>query len=449
MDESSISGLIIILALLALDALLTMAQTAVANSHSEYAGVDEDVFRRRSELTGQMGDGLLRFAMAVIAVNVFVQPLTLMWGDAVPVWGTYLIVMLPLAVIVIVFGDLLPEILGAAYAAELAPVLRVPLSVFMWLLQPLTALAYQISRLVVKLMGNKQMVSAITEEELLKLVDNDPSFEDDERKMIHSVLQLDETTVTEMMIPRIDIVALENTTAIADARRVFLESGHSRIPVYEENIDHIVGLCYVKDLLEVWHNGDTVVQSVAEIIRPVHFVPETMTADQLLAEFQLNKVHMVIVVEEYGGTAGLVTLENLLEEIVGDIQDEYDQDEEQDIVQVSETVYRVDAGVVLSELNDMLDVELDDEDVDTLGGFIFNLLERVPESGEVVLTPELELHIETVEGRRIRTVKVVKRDLSSPEAEAVDEVAVDELPASQTVNTPLSSDRSGQTIPEG
>lgn len=253
--------------------------------------------------------------------------------------------------------------------------------------------------------------------------------------MIHSVLDLDKTTATEIMVPRIDMIAVEKSTSIAEARQVFLSNGHSRMPVYEENIDNVTGLVYVKDLLEVWHNGDTVVDSVEEITRPAHFVSEDMTADRLLREFQSNKVHMAIVVEEYGGTGGLVTLENLLEKIVGDIQDEYDADEAEEIVQVSDTEYRIDAGIVLDDLNEALDISLADDDVDTLGGYIFNRLERVPEQGETVEGEEINMQIVAVEGRRIREVFVTMNDSNAEEGR---ESTEDDLPAI----SPQEADRS-------
>lgn len=407
MDESSLSSLITAITLIPVYAVVTMGLSALLNSRPEYADENDEIGNRRLTLTQQFLSVILLFAIALTAVNSLVPSLTALWGNA---WLHYIIVLLPFALAVLVLGEVVPKSVGAAYAEQIAPVMRVMIIPMVFVLRPLTALIYGASQLVSRLFGSTEIANSITKEELLTVIDAGQSFEEEERKMIHSVLELDETTVTEIMVPRIDIVAVEKDTSIAEARKVFLESGHSRMPVYDENIDNILGLVYVKDLLEVWHNGDTVVDSVEEITRPAHFIPETMTADQLLHEFQRNKVHMAIVVEDYGGTGGLVTLENLLEEIVGDIQDEYDEDEPEQIVQVSENEYRVDAGMVLDDLNDMLDVELSDEDVDTLGGFIFSQLERVPEPGEIIETDEVELRVVAVEGRRIREVHITRRE---------------------------------------
>jgi CBS domain containing-hemolysin-like protein len=396
-------------------ALVTTGLAALVNSRPEYADENDEIGNRRLTLTQQLISVILLFAIALMAVTALVPPLAALWGNG---WLPYIVVLLPFALAVLVLGEIVPKSVGASYAEQLAPTMRLLVNPVVYVLRPFTALIYSTSELVSRLFGSTEIASSITKEELLTVIDAaSQSFEEGERKMIHSVLELDETTVTEIMVPRIDIVAVEKDTSIAEARKVFLESGHSRMPVFDDNIDNITGLVYVKDLLEVWHNGHTVVGSVEEIARPAHFIPEAMTADQLLHEFQRNKIHMAIVVEDYGGTGGLVTLENLLEEIVGDIQDEYDEDEPEDIIQVGENEYRVDAGVALHELNERLDVELSDEDVDTLGGFIFNQLERVPEPGEVIETTHLDMRVIAVEGRRIREVHVTRREVVTDEDE--------------------------------
>ncbi|MEL6150576.1 MAG: hemolysin family protein, partial [Chloroflexota bacterium] len=340
MDESRIPSVIALIALTPAYALLMFAISVLVNNR--YAEETEE--RGRLNRTQQTLSIILLFAIAAIATYTFVDPLAAALQSTVL---AYVVVMVPLALIVLIFGQTIPDTLGKIYGAHFETTLRLLLLPAVVVLRPVTWLLKQVTRGVLALSGGNNMDNSITEEELLTLIDAGQSFEESERKMIHNVLELDQTTVTEIMIPRIDILAVDKTTSIAEARKVFLEGGHSRMPVYEDNIDHIVGLVYVKDLLEVWHNGDTVVESVEEIVRPAYFVPRTMTADLLLREFKLQKVHLLIVVEEYGGTGGLVTLEDLMEEIVGDIQDEYDENEVDEIVQVSDTEYRVDAGVTL------------------------------------------------------------------------------------------------------
>lgn len=412
MDESSsiTSAISILVALILTDALISLAYAAVINSKDALPDETsrQSPLKRRLALTGQFSILMLRFSVAAASVTLLVIPLSARWEN-LPTALFYVLVMLPVALIMLVVGEVAPTMIGTSYADRLAPFLKPPYMALDLLMRPFTALASLASTGMTYIFGANSLETIVTEEQLLAMVDADETLEDGERKMIQSVLQMDSTSVTEMMVPRIDIVAVEKSTSIAGAREVFLESGHSRLPVYEETIDNVVGIVYVKDLLEVWHNGDTVVGSVAEIMRPAHFVPESMTADRLLHLFQRNKVHMLIVLEEYGGTGGLVTMEDLLEEIVGDIQDEYDENEPEEIVQIAPNEYRVDAGVSIYDINERLDVELSDEEVDTLGGYIFMMLERLPVPGDVVLVEDtLEIQIKTIEGRRIREVLVKK-----------------------------------------
>jgi CBS domain containing-hemolysin-like protein len=222
------------------------------------------------------------------------------------------------------------------------------------------------------------------------------------------------------MIPRMDIEALEINTSIEVALGKFLESGHSRIPIYDEKIDNIEGLLYAKDLLSLWHSGDLKSRSIRDLMRPAYFMPEDKRADLVLKEMQDSKIHLAVVVDEYGGTAGIVTIENLIEEIVGDIQDEYDIDEEDEFIRQGEHEYVIDASMDLDDFNELLNVDMPTEESDTLGGFIYGQLGRVPRVGEVIDDPEhhLVLRVDSIDGRRIRKVHVTRINaVSGSEAE--------------------------------
>ncbi len=418
MEDISLTNGMIILVLVGVDALMTLGYAALANVDLDENKVDyTQSLKQEFALGGQVSLVLVRFIMAALAVDGIILPLT-QANPSLPPVLFYVVVLLPLALFVLVFGEVVPSIVGETYANTLAPSMAGPMRMLSVALRPFTWLINLFSALVVRLIGVKHVSSRVTEQRFLKLIENEAALEANERKMIHSVMQLDATTVKEMMVPRIDVIAVEENTTIAEARDVFLASGHSRMPVYKDNIDHIVGVVYVKDLLEVWHNGDTVVGSVAEIMRNPYFVQENMTGDQLLRFFQKNKIHAVIVLEEYGGTGGLVTLEDLLEEIVGDIQDEYDGDEHDEIVQIDEYEYRIDAGISLYDLEDRLAISLEDEEVDTLGGYIFKMLDRVPEINEQIMTETVKITVLSLEGRRIREVrlKVLDNKPTSPPA---------------------------------
>lgn len=233
-------------------------------------------------------------------------------------------------------------------------------------------------------------------------------LDEEERHMISSVVRFETLLVREIMVPRIDMVALAVTTTVEKALETFLRTGFSRIPVYRDTVDNILGLLYAKDLLRVWHESRQVA-SLDPLLRPAHFVPEAKRVGELLAEMQAQRIHMVIVVDEYGGVAGLVTLEDIVEEIVGEIQDEYDQAEAQLYRQVGEGEYLIQGRLDLDDFAELMGVNLNQveaaEEADTVGGLIYALIGKVPEGGESVRLGEVELIVEQVQGRRIALVR--------------------------------------------
>jgi len=223
--------------------------------------------------------------------------------------------------------------------------------------------------------------------------------------MIYSIFHFGETLTKEVMVPRIDVLALDINTTISEARQEFIKAGHSRVPVYEDTIDNVVGLLYAKDLLSVVDGSDTIAQQ-RRLLRPAYFVPETKKVDELLTEMQSRGVHMAVVVDEYGGVAGVVTLEDIMEEIVGEIRDEYDQAEELTVQKLSEDEYLFLGRATIDEVNDFTGLHLSKEHADTLGGLIYSELGRVPQPGEVVYESGAELTVEEVVARRILKVRV-------------------------------------------
>ncbi|MEA4812880.1 MAG: hemolysin family protein [Anaerolineaceae bacterium] len=247
----------------------------------------------------------------------------------------------------------------------------------------------------------------VTDETLRDWVEEEQpegTLEKGEREMIYSIFQFGDTMAREIMVPRADLLALDINTTISEARREFINAGHSRVPVYEDNIDNVVGLLYAKDLLAVVDGGDTIAQQ-RRLLRPAYFVPEAKKIDELFTEMQSKGVHMSLVVDEYGGVAGVVTLEDIVEEIVGEIRDEYDSAEEQDIQKLDDDNYMLLGRINIEELNEMLKLDLPTDHADTLGGFIYGALGRVPQPGEVVAVKGVELTVEEVVARRILKVK--------------------------------------------
>lgn len=290
------------------------------------------------------------------------------------------------------------------WAMRLAPYVR-PLTL---VLSPLLVLPLAFGR---RKGEAQEPVSTVTEEELKSMVDAGHEggvLEGDERKMIYSIFELGDTLVREIMLPRIYINALDVSTPLQEAVDALIKSGHSRMPVYQESVDNILGLLYAKDLLKVWRMGDQLA-SLRSLLRPATFVPEAKKVDELLEEMQEGHVHMAMVVDEYGGIAGLVTLEDIFEEIVGEIKDEYDQSEEAPYIQVGEGEYVFQGKVDLRDFNEVMDSQLPTEETETLGGFIYEQVGRVPTSGETLQVGDINLTIEQVTGRRIRKVRAKKQ----------------------------------------
>jgi len=207
------------------------------------------------------------------------------------------------------------------------------------------------------------------------------------------------------MVPRMDVLALDIETTISEARQEFIKAGHSRVPVYEDVIDNIVGLLYAKDLLAVVNDEETIA-SQRKLLRQAYFVPEAKKVDELLAEMQSRGVHLALVVDEYGGFAGVVTLEDIVEEIVGEIRDEYDTGEEQLYTEIGDNEFYILGRATIDEFNEITGSNLSDEYADTLGGYLYGQIGRVPEPGEIVLSDGIEFTIEQVHARRILNVKV-------------------------------------------
>lgn len=240
-------------------------------------------------------------------------------------------------------------------------------------------------------------------------------LEEEEKRMIHGVVELGETEVKEIMRPRPDMICAQEDSTLDQIRELVEKHGHSRIPIYKENIDNISGIIYVKDLF-LRSDGQGKEAKLSSLARKAYFVPESKKVDELLKEFKKDKIHMAIVVDEYGGTAGLVTLEDILEEIVGEIQDEYDE-EVPPIQKLRDRTYRVDARVSIEDLNETLGTRIEERGFETVGGFIYDLEGSVPDQGMVLEYKseecELSLLVEKVEGQRIKTVRITVLPSSS------------------------------------
>jgi putative hemolysin len=335
-----------------------------------------------------------------------------------------IIVTVIVSLVTIVFGELVPKTLALAHPEGFATGLAVPIDLLGRLLHPLVVVLTRATAAIARLLGaevtTEQQISA---DELRLIVERGGEqgvLEAEEEQMINAVIELGERRVHEAMVPRVAMASLPDDGTLEQAIDLVVEVGHSRIPVYHDSIDEIVGILYAKDLLPYLKSDAAPRLPLRKLLRPPVLVPESMTVDDLLHEFQRRKVHIAIVLDEYGGTAGLVTIEDLLEEIVGEIQDEYDIEEPM-VVRLSDHEARVDGRADVDELLELFDLDLkleDAEEYDTVGGLIYHRVGGVPSPGDVVDVGGLRLTVETTDGRRVRKVLVARQVDKPPREEA-------------------------------
>ena len=292
----------------------------------------------------------------------------------------------------------------------------------------ISALVSPFTKLMTAILGEfaEKVTLSVTDETLRDWVEQEQpesTLDQGEREMIYSIFHFSETMTKEIMVPRMDVLALDVNTTIREARQEFISAGHSRVPVYDDTIDNVIGLLYAKDLLAVVDGDDTILNQ-RHLVRPAYFVPEAKKVDELLTEMQSRGVHMALVVDEYGGVAGVVTLEDIVEEIVGEIRDEYDQGEVQLYERLPEGGYLIQGRATIDEFNEITGLDLSDEYADTLGGYIYGQLGRVPQPGEVVRNVNFDFTVEEVVARRILKVKVQK--IPEPES-TTEEISHDKV----------------------
>jgi magnesium and cobalt exporter, CNNM family len=330
---------------------------------------------------------------------------------------SFVLVTLLIAMASIIIGELVPKTLALTFAERFALIVARPIGWLDSLLRPVVWLVASTSNVLVRLLGGRDRPQAgyLSTEELKMLVETGSEtggIEQDEKEMIHGVIELAETAVHEVMVPRIGIRAVNVNDPIDEVLDVIVRAGHSRLPVFEESLDNIIGILYAKDLLPFLSSNGSRLKEIdlRKLVRPPVYVPETKAVDELLHEMQVTKRHLAIVVDEYGGTAGLITMEDVVEEIVGEIQDEYDREESlvEPLSNDGETSFRLDGKVSMDDLRDLFglpdDEEEDEEAYDTVGGFIVHRVGRIPLPGATVKFRDVTLTVDAAEPRRVAKV---------------------------------------------
>ena len=411
-----------------LNAFFTLAETALSSARNarlqdmvDEGGADagtaalaQSLLRQPTRVvaTVQVGITLAAFAVAAIGAAVLAPDWALRVPPrllAHPVRFAVIGVTLLFALFTIVVGEIVPRSIALRRPEETALRIVRPLRWFILLLTPPAAVALGVSNLLVRPFGLTATFAApmITEEELratLEASAQSGAIEEDEKEIIRNVISFGDTDVRQVMTPRIDIKAVDAGAGLPALLDLIVESGHSRIPVYENSVDNVVGIVHAKDLLPALARGERTLD-LRPLMRLPLVIPENRRIDDLLDEFRRSSVQMAIIQDEYGGTAGLVTVEDLLEELVGEIQDEYDREDAQ-FQTLAPNIYRVDARMAIDDLNDLLDLDLPHEDFDTVGGFVFGQFGRQPGVGESVQYENLNFVVEKTDGRRVDEIKL-------------------------------------------
>ncbi len=359
------------------------------------------VDRNRTLTSILIANTFVLLATSGIATYLFVE----LGIPQAPLWSTLLMTF-----VLLTFGEILPKTLAVSNSSRAALRLARPLLIVTWLLTPLTSAFLWLTNLIVRIFGGAQPHGPyVTEDDIKTLVNvgvEQNVLEEGERELIHSIIEFGDTIVREVMTPRPDMISVAATAPAKRALDLVIKDGYSKLPVYDETIDNVIGMVHDRELLIALANGTIATSSLRSLMRPVAHVPESKRISELLREMQRGKYSSAIVVDEYGGTAGLVTMEDLLEEIVGEIRDEHDEGEEEPIRKVTDDEAIVEAGTNIEDVNAALGLDLPHEDFETLGGYTVGLFGRLPHEGEEIEGEGVRLRVDRTRGRRILAVRV-------------------------------------------
>ena len=316
--------------------------------------------------------------------------------------------VLVVSVVVLIFGEILPKMIAIKYSKEYALKMYTPLKIMMFILSPIAQGFNAITNVVIKIIPFQKEKIFDSEEELkilAELGEEEGTLQEEESDMIQSIFDFKEKTVGEIITPRVDIVSLKSDESIDKAMDIIGERQFSKIPIYKDTIDNIKGILYAKDIIP-YLMGSRPNVNLQNLARQPFFVPETKPIDDLMEEFKLRKTSIAIVVDEWGGTEGLVTLEDVVEEVMGEIRDPYDQ-EESNVLKQSDGSFIVEGSITIYDLEEETDIEFpEDRDYDTLGGFILDILTDIPQAGEQVEFNDMVFTVQTVENNRIGKIKI-------------------------------------------
>jgi len=324
-----------------------------------------------------------------------------------------------LTVMHVVIGELMPKSIALQYPERTSLLIALPMQFLTKLFNPVIIMLNGLGNLLLRLikipLSNTSHLAHSTEElnMLINASYNEGVLNETEKEMLQNVFKFSDLNAKQVMVPRTDMLCIPSDITFQELNELTVESQYTRYPVYEENLDHISGIIHVKDLYGLSLKKQEF--SIEKLLRPVLLVPETITMDNLVREFKKRQGQMAIVIDEFGGTSGLITLEDVLEEIFGEVQDEFDADEEADIKEVALDTYHANAMMRIDEISEYFELEIEDEDVDTIGGLVVKILGRIAEIDDIVQIKDLELTVKEIDGARITKLLIVKKAPQEPE----------------------------------
>ena len=410
MDTDSIIQLVFIIILLLLSAFFSSAETAFTTVNRIKIRSLIESGSKRAMTVDRIIENKGKMLSAILIGNniVNLSASTLTTSLVISLWGNYAtgIATGILTILVLIFGEISPKTAATLYADTFALAYAPVIRGLMTVLTPVIYIIDKLAGIVLKLLGldQKNMNQAITEEELRTFVDvshEDGVIEQEEKEIINNLFDFGESKVKDIMIPRIDMSLIDVESEYLDVINIYKETKYSRFPVYEDNPDNVVGVLNIKDLITA-PTGQAF--NLKSIMRKPYFVYEQKNTSELFREMQKSSISIAIVIDEYGTSVGMVTTEDLLEEIVGDIRDEYDQDEEEEFKQLASHVYRIDAAYKLDDINSEIGCHLESDDNDSIGGYIIEKLARFPKTGDHFTIDNLEFIIEKASKARIDSI---------------------------------------------
>ncbi len=347
----------------------------------------------------------------VLATSVGTALAITMFGDDIGI----IIATIAMTFLTVVFGELAPKTFAVTHAEGISLALAKPMKFYIKAISPLVWFFNKLSNAIIKLFGGevKPTPQLFTEEEMKSMIDiceEEGTLEKEETEMLHNVFAFGDKKVTEAMVPRTEVIAISEDGVVRDALALVSEESYSRYPVIKETVDNIIGVLYVKDLVRQMANEEISLDTpIKNFVRDAYYIPESKMVTALLDDMQKNKFQIAIIVDEHGGTAGLITLEDIMEEIVGSLQDEFEAIEaEKEVEVLDESTFVVAGHTGIDEINELVNIEIDDEEFHTIGGFLFGLFGHLPKVGEQLRYHELRFLILEMDGKRIEKVKITK-----------------------------------------